>query len=83
VLNRAVALSLVDDREGLRALGARYGAAMAGSPLAEPFDVLTADLEGADVTRPIAERLAAAGRLVTFMSDYRARLQTASMSGKS
>lgn len=83
VLNRAVALSLIDDREALRALGARYGAAMAGGPLAEPFDVLTADLEGADVTRPIAERLAAAGRLVTFMSDYRARLQTASMSGKS
>ncbi|HLB79931.1 MAG TPA: hypothetical protein VJJ77_05460, partial [Dongiaceae bacterium] len=83
VLNRAVALSLVGDREALRALGTRYGAAMAGGPLAEPFDVLTAELDGPDVTRPIAERLAAAGRLVTFMSDYRARLQTASMSGKS
>ncbi len=79
ILNQAVALTLAGDRAGLESLARRHGEAMAGGALAEPFYVLTTDLDDSAKVRGITDRLATVDRLTGFMDDYRKRLQTANL----
>ena len=79
VLNQAIALTLSGDGAALGELAARYGEAMAGTDYAEPFKLLSDNAGDDMVTRSIAEQLAAVNRLEGFITDYRAKLQTAAM----
>jgi tetratricopeptide (TPR) repeat protein len=78
VLNRAIALTLAGNGAALEQLAGQYGEAIAQTAYAEPFKLLT-DSAGDDMTtRSIAEQLASASRLETFLADYRQQVQTAS-----
>lgn len=81
VMNRAIALTLAGDRQDLERLAENYGEAIAATSYAEPFRLLTDRIGDDMTTRSIAEQLAAASRLETFLADY--RQQTASAAPKS
>ncbi len=72
VKSAAVALTLADDSAGLAALKQRFGPAMAETPDAAAFQLLTGDLATAD-SAGLAARLAGVGRLEGFLTDYRQR----------
>jgi len=72
VQNMAVALTLAGDAAGLEALRQRFGAAMAETPNASAFQLLTTDLGAADAG-DLASQLAGVARLDAFMTDYRKR----------
>jgi hypothetical protein len=72
VKSAAVALTLADDSAGLAALKQRFGPAMAETPDAAAFQLLTGDLASAD-SAGLAARLAGVGRLEGFLTDYRQR----------
>jgi hypothetical protein len=78
ILNEAVALSLANDRAGLRMLGKAHGAEMAKGPFATAFATLTSP------TSTLADSIGAAMKSVdqlgAFVDDYRARLKTESLS---
>ncbi|MGD9742345.1 MAG: hypothetical protein AB7V53_06855 [Dongiaceae bacterium] len=72
VKSAAVALTLADDSAGLAALKQRFGPAMAETPDAAAFQLLTGDLATTD-SAGLAARLAGVGRLEGFLTDYRQR----------
>ena len=72
VQNLAVALTLADDKAGLAGLRQLYGAAMAETPNASAFQLLTTDLEAANAG-DLAAKLAGVAALDAFMTDYRKR----------
>jgi len=81
VKSAAVALTLADDSAGLAALKQRFGPAMAETPDAAAFQLLTGDLATAD-SAGLAERLAGVGRLEGFLTDYRQRFLAPPSSGE-
>ncbi len=74
-LHLAVSLALAGDDAGTARLRERFGPAMARSPYAEVFRVLTADKAGAtpDIAS-IAARVSSLAPFESFMSGYRQRL---------
>lgn len=80
VVHLAVARTLAGDEAGVEALARAYGPAMAETSLADTFALLSGGAEAAEGKRTIAGELAAVELAQAFMSDYRARLQQASLS---
>ncbi|MBX6322033.1 MAG: tetratricopeptide repeat protein, partial [Rhodospirillaceae bacterium] len=80
VLNRAVALSLAADHDGLKALRDRFGDSMGAGPFADAFALLTSDFAEADALKPVAEQLKGVEQVEGFLAAYRKRLQLASLS---
>ena len=72
VQNLAVALTLAGDKAGLARLRQLYGAAMAETPNAAAFQLLTTDLEAANAG-DLAAKLAGVAALDAFMTDYHKR----------
>lgn len=79
VLKRAVALSLANDRRGLKDLGRRFGKQMNTTALAQPFKVLTASDSG--LTDSIAAQMKSVDQLGIFVAEYRKTLQAEALSG--
>jgi hypothetical protein len=79
VLNRAVALSLANDRRGLKELGRDFGKDMAQSALAQPFQVLTSPDTG--LTESIAAQMKSVDQLGIFVDEYKKILKSESLSG--
>jgi len=74
VLNRAVALSLADDREALFDLRETYGTAMQSAPQSYAFNVLTRP-EQTDLARDLPQiraQLDEVGMFTDFLQQYRA-----------
>ncbi|HEV7368015.1 MAG TPA: tetratricopeptide repeat protein, partial [Arenibaculum sp.] len=73
VLNRAVALGLADDAAGLERLGAEFGPAMAGTPDADAFRVLTRAGQGGGLVdlATIQRRVAEVDVFHSFLAEYR------------
>ena len=80
VINAAMAHTLAGDRAGLRDLRRRFSAAMADTPDADSFGLLTSDYGRADITAVVQE-LADVQQIRSFMAFYRARLADAGLSG--
>jgi len=76
----AVAYSLAHDRQNLRDLAWRYGAAMVGTERAATFAMLTGNLDNSMMVS-IADELAGVGTIQAFMEGYRERLQADKLSG--
>lgn len=78
ILNQAVALSLANDRPGLRMLAKAQGKRMAKGPYATAFETLTSP------TSSLADSITAAMKSVdqlgAFVDDYRDRLKRESLS---
>ncbi|HVY98417.1 MAG TPA: tetratricopeptide repeat protein, partial [Dongiaceae bacterium] len=79
VMNRAVALSLANDRRGLKELGRDFGKDMAGSALAEPFQVLTSPDTG--LAESITAQMKSVDQLGSFVDEYKKILTGESLSG--
>ncbi len=81
-IHLAVALSLADDREGLKQLDARIGTAMRQGPYADIYKVVVSETGGpaADV-QDAARRAAAAAPFQSFLASYRERLLSAPETG--
>jgi hypothetical protein len=80
VLNRAVALSLAGDHDGLKDLRTRFGEGMSGGSFADAFALLTSDFSEADSLKPVAEQLKGVEQVEGFLATYRKRLEMASLS---
>lgn len=78
VLNQATALSLANDRGGLRRLGRAFGPAMAKGPYATAFATLTSP--SANLADSITAAMQSVDQLGAFVEDYRTRLREASLS---
>jgi hypothetical protein len=78
ILNQAVALSLANDRAGLRMLGKAHGVAMAKGPYATAFDTLTSP--SSSLADSIGAAMKSVDQLGAFVDDYRARLKKESLS---
>jgi hypothetical protein len=82
VLRWAMALAMAQDSAGLKALGTRYGASMAGTTLDPGFRMLVG---GAGTTAPrldtIGAALAQADGFQTFLKNYRNALESGPRSG--
>jgi hypothetical protein len=78
VLNRAVALSLANDRRGLKELGRSFGKDMAQSALAEPFQVLTSPDSG--LVESITAQMKSVDQLGSFVDEYKKILKSKSLS---
>ncbi len=77
VLNWASALTLAGDQQGIAALRAAYGKAMADTPFADAFRVVAGDAapgRGETDPRVIAKRVAQVSELQSFMANYKERL---------
>ncbi|MES1150621.1 MAG: hypothetical protein ABUL54_01905, partial [Dongia sp.] len=79
VMNRAVALSLANDRRGLREIGRAFGKDMAQSALAQPFQVLTSPDTG--LAESITAQMKSVDQLGSFVDEYKKILKTESLSG--
>jgi hypothetical protein len=79
VMNRAVALSLANDRRGLREIGRSFGKDMAQSALAQPFQVLTSPDTG--LAESITAQMKSVDQLGSFVDEYKKILKTESLSG--
>jgi len=79
VLKRAVALSLANDRRGLKDIGRRFGKPMDTTALAQPFQVLTAADSG--LTESITAQMKSVDQLGVFIAEYRKILQAKALSG--
>lgn len=78
VLSWAAALTLDGDQAGITRLRQDYGRAMAGTPVADAFNIITGDAgaaaAGGGSPTEIAERVAQIGMLQNFMTAYKQRL---------
>ena len=79
ILNRAVALSLANDRKGLKEIGREYGKQMEQSALAEPFKVLTSPDTG--LAESITAQMKSVDQLGVFVDEYNKLLKAQSLSG--
>jgi hypothetical protein len=79
VMNRAVALSLANDRRGLKEIGRDFGKDMAKSALAQPFQVLTSPDTG--LAESITAQMNSVDQLGSFVDEYKKILKTESLSG--
>jgi hypothetical protein len=79
VLKQAVALSLANDRRGLKEIGRRFGKPMDTTALAQPFKVLTAPESG--LTESITAQNESVKQLGAFVDEYRKILQAEAFSG--
>ncbi|MDQ7247311.1 hypothetical protein [Dongia sedimenti] len=79
VLKRAVALSLANDRRGMKELGRSFGKQMDTTALAQPFRVLTSPDSG--LTDSIAAQMKSVDQLGIFVEQYRKILQAQALSG--
>jgi hypothetical protein len=79
VLKRAVALSLANDRRGMKDLGRAFGKQMDTTPLAQPFKVLTSPDSG--LTDSIEAQKKSVDQLGAFVDEYRKILQAEALSG--
>lgn len=81
VLDWATALTLARDENGVRTLRRRYGEAMARTPLARAFDLITTPPEqGLIDYRTVADRIKQADDFRAFLTAYRDRLRTDGLS---
>ena len=81
-LSWATALVLANDERGLAGLRRNYGAAMAGTPFAEGFSLLTSALDRDIPNMPeIAAKIKEVEGFRGFLSDYRKRVQDSGVSG--
>ena len=81
-LNWATALVLANDERGLAGLRRNYGPAMAGTPFAEGFSLLTSALDRETPNMPaIAAKIKEVEGFKGFLSDYRKRMQDSGLSG--
>lgn len=78
VLNQATALSLANDRGGLRRLARAHGKQMAKGPYATAFATLTSP--SANLADSISAAMQSVDQLGAFVEDYRTRLRAASLS---
>lgn len=78
ILNQATALSLANDRAGLRRLGRAHGTQMAKGPYATAFATLTAP--SSSLADSISAAMDSVDQLGAFVEDYRTRLRAASLS---
>jgi hypothetical protein len=78
VLKRAVALSLANDRRGMKDLGRSFGKQMDTTALAQPFKVLTSPDSLPD---SFAEQGKSVDQLGVFVAEYRKILQSRALSG--
>ncbi len=77
----ATALVLANDERGLAGLRRNYGPAMAGSPYAEGFGMLTSALDRTTPDMPaIAAKIKEVEGFKSFLSDYRKRMQDSGLS---
>lgn len=74
VISLAVAFTLNADRGGLHRLDWDYREAMAGTPQAKTFAMLTSDLDTSGITS-IRDELAGVDAIQAFMTGYRDRLE--------
>jgi tetratricopeptide (TPR) repeat protein len=82
VLNWAAALTLDGDQPGLARLRQDFGPSIAGTQVAQAFNVIAGDTadSGAGTPTEIANRVAQIGVLQNFMSAYRQRLASTKLS---
>ena len=78
ILNQAVALSLADDRPGLRMLAKAQGKQMAKGPYATAFATLTSP--SSSLSDSISAAMKSVDQLGSFVDDYRERLKQQSLS---
>lgn len=78
ILNQATALSLANDRGGLRRLARAQGKQMAKGPYATAFATLTSP--SANLADSISASMQSVDQLGAFVEDYRTRLRAASLS---
>jgi hypothetical protein len=78
VLNRAVALSLANDRRGLKDLGRSFGKQMDTTALGDPFKVLTSSDTG--LTESITAQMKSVDQLGVFVDQYKQMLQSEALS---
>lgn len=79
LIRHAIALSLMDDRDGLADLRGKFFVAMRDGQLGNAFDLITADeVQSADKLTRLAESIASVDRLQSFMAAYREEFSTAS-----
>jgi hypothetical protein len=79
ILKRAVALSLANDRRGMKDLARAFGKQMDTTALAQPFRVLTSPDSG--LTESIAAQMKSVDQLGVFVEEYRKLLQAQALSG--
>jgi hypothetical protein len=79
IMNRAVALSLANDRRGLKEAARAYGKDMAKSALAQPFQVLTSPDAG--LAESITAQMKSVDQLGTFVEEYKKILHSRALSG--
>ncbi|HVO04526.1 MAG TPA: hypothetical protein VMT54_20175 [Candidatus Cybelea sp.] len=79
VLKRAVAMSLANDRRGLKDLAHGFGKQMETSALAEPFKVLTSPDTG--LAESITAQKKSVDELGAFTDEYKKILQSEALSG--
>jgi len=80
-LRWATALVLANDERGLAGLRRNYGPAMAGTPNAEGFSLLTSALDRETPNMPeIASKIKEVENFKGFLSDYRKRMQDSGLS---
>ncbi|WP_133612419.1 hypothetical protein [Dongia mobilis] len=78
ILNQATALSLANDRAGLRRLARLHGQQMAKGPYATAFATLTSPRT--NLADSITAAMESVDQLGAFVEDYRARLRASSLS---
>lgn len=78
ILNQAIALSLANDRAGLRMLGKAHGKQMAKGPYATAFATLTSP--SSSLADSISAAMKSVDQLGAFVDDYRAQLKSESLS---
>lgn len=78
VLNRAVALSLANDRTGLRQLARDYGQDMGQTELAKTFGMLTSPGNG--LAESVSAEMASVDQINSFVDEYRNILRQSSLS---
>nr|WP_298683986.1 hypothetical protein [uncultured Dongia sp.] len=78
ILNQAIALSLSNDRAGLRMLGKAHGVQMAKGPYATAFETLTSPTSS--LSDSIGAAMKSVDQLGAFVDDYRTRLKAESLS---
>ena len=78
ILNQAVALSLANDRPGLRMLAKAQGKQMAKGPYATAFETLTSP--SSSLADSITAAMKSVDQLGAFVDDYRDRLKKESLS---
>jgi hypothetical protein len=84
VMSWAAALTLVGDQPGVTKLRQDFGAVMAGTPMADAFNIVTGDASaaasGGGTPNEVAARVAQIGTLQNFMAGYKQRLATDKLS---